>query len=116
MSIDKYLGRKYDPDLYNCAHFVCEVWDEFTGEPMRDRLESFLLPRSARHATYPLRRAFKRQDGPVSPCLALMRATGAAPHVGIFKNGRILHIDRNGVKFEPLELAMLPFKRIGFYK
>lgn len=116
MSVDRFLDRKYHADNYNCAHFVCEAWDEVTGEPMGDRLRSFLLPRGERTATYPLRRAFKRLDRPASPCLALMRRVGIAPHIGIFKNGRILHITESGVRFEPFSLAVMHFNKVEFFK
>lgn len=115
-SVDDYLERTYNRKTYNCAHFVCEVWQALTGEDISGALRGFLNGRGEGRAIINDLRKFKRLDAPESPCLALFHATRQAPHVGIYFKGRILHIQPRGVEFQPVEVVMLGFKRMGYYK
>jgi len=115
-SIDKFFHKKYNINTYNCAHFVCEVWEYLTGEPIAHKLTGILRPQKEREVGLQLRRQFKRITAPETPCLALMQRRGSAPHVGIFLRGRIFHIKELGVEFQPVEVASFGFDKIGFYK
>lgn len=116
MSIDAFYKKRYNRQLYNCAHFACEVWQHLTGESIAHKLAGLLEPPKDRRVTFDLRRQFKRLEAPESPCLALMQRRGSAPHVGIFVRGRILHIHELGVEFQPIDVASRGFEKIGFYK
>lgn len=116
MSIDAFFNRKYDRNNYNCAHFVCEVWESITGEDLTHKLAGFLRSPDDRRAVLSDLRVFKRLDRPESPCLALMQRRGSAPHVGLFVRGRVLHIHEMGVEFQPIDVASRGFEKIGFYK
>ena len=115
-SIDVFFHRKYDRNSYNCAHFVCEVWQSLTGESIAHKLAGLLEAPKDRRASFDLRRQFKRLERPESPCLALMQRRGSAPHVGLFLRGRVLHIHEMGVEFQPIDVASRGFEKIGFYK
>ncbi len=113
---DKYFGRKYDAKNYNCAHFVCDVWQDETGKDIRQAMGGFLAGRGDRRAILADLRAFKRLQAPQSPCIALFQSPRQAPHVGIFLRGRVLHISKEqGVRFDRMEYAALGAKKIGFY-
>lgn len=116
MSIDTFFHKKYDRNSYNCAHFVCDVWQHVTGEDLTLRLVGFLQAPANRKAVLSDLRSFQRLQTPQSPCLALMQRRGSAPHVGIFIRGRVLHIHEMGVEFQPIDVASRGFERIGFYK
>lgn len=116
MSIDRFLDRQYNSATYNCAHFVCEVWETVSGEPMGDRLKSFLLPSKLRYVERNLFKHFERLAQPVDGCIALMRRRHASSHVGIYRNKRILHIDQGGVRMDPLAVALMTFDRVDYFK
>jgi hypothetical protein len=117
VNIDRFMDRTYDKDSYNCAHFVCEVWNDVTGEPISDLLACFLLPRQFRHVGLPLRRSFYRLGAPVPPCLALFSNRRDTPHVGIFlRGGRILELTKAGVRCLPLEIVATNYQKVEFFK
>lgn len=116
MSIDEFFHKCYNRQSYNCAHFVCDVWKRVTGASIDHTLEGFLHPPSARRADPALRRAFVRLGQPVSPCIVLMQRAKSAPHVGVYLNGRVLHIHEHGVEFQPVDVASRGFDRVRFYK
>jgi len=116
MSIDQFFHRKYNINSYNCAHFVCEVWESLTGESIAHKLAGVLKPPKDRVVGFDLRRQFKRLAGPESPCLTLMQRAKNAPHVGIYLRGRVFHIQETGVEFQPIDVAKRGFDKIGFYK
>jgi hypothetical protein len=116
VSIDAFFHRKYNRQTYNCAHFVCDVWESLTGESLAHKLGGLLRPPKTRHASFDLRRQFKRLEAPESPCVVLMQRRGSQPHVGIFVRGRVLHIHEMGVEFQPTDVASRGFEKIGFYK
>lgn len=115
MTIDAYLNRTYNRKTYNCAHLVCEVWKDLTGDDISVALRGFLNGRGEGRAVLSDLRKFKRLTAPQSPCIVLFHANRQAPHVGIFLRGRVLHIQPRGVEFQPLDVVSLGFKRIGFY-
>lgn len=115
MSIDKFFNRTYERNHYNCAHFVCEVWKDLTGQDISGSMSGFLVPMKERHALPTLRRYFERLEGPRSPCIVLMQRPRYAPHVGIYLRGRVLHIQEHGVEFQPIDVATIGFTQIGYY-
>jgi hypothetical protein len=116
MSIDGFFHRKYNANTYNCAHFVCEVWESLTGQSLADRVEGLLRPRAERHVSFAMLRRLQRLERPISPCVVVMTRPRSAPHVGIYLDGRILHIEKEGVTYQPIEIASLGFKTMGYYK
>lgn len=114
--IDRFLPRVYDPANYNCAHFVCEVWEAETGQPIGEALAGFLAPRSARVADMRQRSKFTRLERPKSPCLVLMDRPKLAPHVGMYLRGKVLHIQEKGVQYMPLPIATYGYKSVRFYE
>lgn len=116
MSIDSFFHKKYNRDFYNCAHFVCDVWEHETGKRIDHNLESFLKPVSQRRVDPALRNLFTKLKEPVTPCIVLMQRKNSPPHVGIYLRGRVLHIHETGVEFQPVDVAARGFEKVGFYR
>lgn len=115
MSIDHFFTRQYHEGTYNCAHFVAEVWQWLTGGDIRDHLDGFLLPPAKRFVKTEIRRRFVRLEKPRSPCIVLMHRTKGSAHVGLFLNGKVLHIEKPGVRFQPVDVATIGFRTHRFY-
>lgn len=107
-SVDPYLGRPYDPASYDCWDMLREAWLELTGFDMGAR------PRSGA-PVLALGRHFQRLAGPASPAIALMRRPRVVSHVGLFWQGRVLHNQPGGVRFDRPEVASLGFTEVAFY-
>jgi hypothetical protein len=116
VSIDAFFNRTYNPNTYNCAHFVTEVWEHVTGSNIEGIMQGFLLPVKDRFAKTSLRHSFKRLKSPEHMALVLMRRPKTTPHVGLFYNGKVLQIERTGVTYLPLKIATLGFSKVSFYK
>ena len=98
------MARRYDKHNYNCFHFAIDVWKLETGEDI-----SFLLTGG--------RQRFQRVKRAVGIALALMHRPRLVSHIGVFVNGRILHLPEHGSpKREHPDIAMLGYKQIRYYK
>ena len=106
MAFDDYFNKVYNKNTYNCAHFVCDVWEDITGDDIRESFRGFLLPFKSRTATFGMRHRFKRLVEPVEPSIVLMSNRTGTPHVGIYTRGKVLHIrECGGVQYQPLDMA-----------
>ncbi len=115
MSIDCYLGRRYNNRSYNCLHFARDVWYDLTGVDITDRLSGLFNPidRIVKRENLA---TFTRLDSPVDPCLVLMQRPRVDAHIGVFIRGKVLHIQPTGVQFVPLEFASRGFKTVRYYR
>lgn len=112
MNIDQFLDREYDCESYNCGHFVVEVYKELTGIDLKNICSAFL---SSNLEWYSKELKFRtRLDKPVSPCLAMIKGNWQIPHVGIYIDGKILHLNDQGSSLDPLEV--FHNQRIIYYK
>lgn len=115
-SVDQFLDRVYDDASYNCLHFTDEVWLAATGRSIRERLAGLMSgPLASRRIRKGADSDFQRLQEPSSPCLVLLLNPKARPHTGVYIRGRLLHLTRAGVEYQPLKLASLFFKRQRFY-
>lgn len=113
MDINQFFHRSRTR-TYMCRHLMREVWLEITGEDLGDRLpglDSEILAFDTKQA-----RKFKRFVKPVSPCIVLMRRPHFTPHVGVFYNGRVIHLKPSGVEYQPLEVVARGFTEVRFYQ
>lgn len=116
MSIDIYMGRRYDRRSYNCGHFVADVWMDLTGVDIGPAMSGLVKPTGQGQAILAHLRAFKRITKPISPCIAMLSPPRGQPHVGIFLRGRILHITESGVHFDHIDVACMGFNHARFYE
>lgn len=97
MMLDDIMDRKLKKG-YTCHEFVCEAWKKITGK------ELVLKKR-------------KQIKVPESPCIVLLYNNDRSDsHVGIFYEGRIVHLSVRGVQYIPLEYVKIGFKKVSFYK
>lgn len=116
MNLDRFYDRTYNERTYNCAHFVVEVWQALKGEDLSEKLTGFMTSKDKRVVNPKIRFGFTRLKEPESPCLIVMHKHRQGSHVGIYLNGKILHIGESGVQHVPIGLATFGFDRYGFYK
>jgi len=114
VTVDKWLGKKYDAKNYDCLDWVCDVWLDETGEDLRARLEKFLG--HDRKVTPAIRKGFKRLKKPSSPCIVVMTRKGIDPHIGVFLRGKLGHLHSTGPEFLPVDLASRGFTSVTFYQ
>lgn len=106
MNFESLLKKIYQHD-YTCYEFACEAWCEITGQNLADRMQQFLNNVGC----------FQRLDKPESPCIAFFYRNDKSPtHVGLFIDGRILHLGFRGAQYVPLDMLMMTFKEVRFYK
>ena len=105
MNLDQLLDRTWTK-AYTCNEFACEVWQHITGEDLTQRLQDFLNGIGS----------FIPIDLPESPCIAFFSRENADSHVGIFFEGKLLHLTPKGVHYVYLEIAQSGFQQTRFYK
>lgn len=113
MSVDKYLGAMYVDRTYTCLHFANDVWRQETGFELNAELFAYL---NGGAANVGMRKSFERLSEPVSPCIVVFKPKGdGETHIGVYLRGRVLHLLRQGVQFQPIDIAAVGFKSFRFY-
>ena len=106
MNFDHLLSKTYQPG-YTCYEFACEAWLHIADENLSERMQSFLNGSGA----------FVPLHEPESPCITFFYRNDKSPtHVGLFIDGRILHLGFRGAQYAPMDLLMTTFKEVRFYK
>lgn len=113
--VDRYMGKSFCPKTYNCWHFVRDVWADLTGLDLGDQTPDTKSPEIYTEKAIKVANTMIRLENPVSPCLVLMQRNKVEPHVGIFYNGKVLHLSTNGVNYLPLDQATARFPQVSFY-
>jgi cell wall-associated NlpC family hydrolase len=108
MDLGDLIHKQFDLRNYNCYHFARDVWRHVTGK----ELPGVACPRTLLHAheivttyTDPLdadRPMFRELYGAKSPCIAVFSRRGAS-HVGVYLDGRVLHLGVSGARHESIE-------------
>jgi hypothetical protein len=107
VSLDKFLHAQYHKTQYNCGHFACDVYNYLTGADIE-------VP-TGTVSTVSLRRFVNKLSDPVSPCLAVMSRPHYTTHVGVYINGKIMHLTEQGARIEDVDVASLLFSKVRFY-
>lgn len=106
MNFDHLLSKNYQPG-YTCYEFTCEAWQHITHENLTERMHNFLNGSGE----------FSLLHEPESPCIAFFYRNNKTPtHVGVFIDGRIIHLGFRGAQYVPLDMLMTTFKEVRFYK
>lgn len=114
MNTDKYLSRRYNIQTYNCAHFAADVWYDLFGYDLSLQLTGFMRKKAEREVRISSLRAFKKLDCPKSPCFVWLHSRDIS-HVGVYIDGKVLHIRESGVKLELLDTLTIGYKKVTFY-
>lgn len=115
MSTDDFLDRT-PGRTYNCFDFVQEVWLRMTGEDVRNKMTKLIGDFKNRRWTASGMKQFKRLTEPSHPCFVVMQRKRTTPHVGIWFEGRVLHLTATGVEWQPLQVARRYFTDIRYYR
>lgn len=108
------LEARLSPN-YNCAHFLCDAWEQENGEDIREVMGCFLATRQGRTADSRLVHGLQRLPGPIAPCIVLWRRRGAAPHVGLYSRRTVLHLTDSGPIRQLLAVASIGYTSTRFY-
>lgn len=108
------LAARLSP-MYNCAHFLCDAWEQETGDDIRWALGCFLHSKQDRGAHLSLVHAMARLPAPQAPCVVLWRRRGNAPHVGLYSRRTVLHLTDSGPIRQVLAVASLGYQPPRFY-
>lgn len=113
---NKYLSRCYDQRFYNCFDFVREIWLELTHIDLecqtRDQcVDPQELNERALHVSTKLSRLSDIAD----PCLILFQRPRIAPHIGVFMDGKVLHLRERGPMYQPLYQVTPLYPEMSFY-
>jgi hypothetical protein len=114
-SIDCFLDR-VPTKRYNCLDFAREVWRYLTGEDITDALQLLQGDFERRRVTKYGMRRFRRLERPETPCFVVLKHPYSVPHVGIYLDAKVLHLNATHVDYQPLRVVMLGFQTVRFYK
>lgn len=114
LNIDSYLSRVWSFTDQNCWHVACDAWFDLTGIRIHSGIEDFRM--GALHATadHHADQLVKLQK-PQTPCLVLMQRRLSNPHVGVFIDGKILHMNDKGVSYMPAHNVIMGYTRVTYY-
>jgi hypothetical protein len=113
--IDSFLDRRPGPK-YNCFDLVSEAWLALTGECITDRFPRLQGAFVDRKMTHTGLRSAERLKTPVTPCVAIFQRPRTVPHVGIWIDGRILHLNESGAEFTLPEIAKRYYRTVRYYR
>jgi hypothetical protein len=115
-SIDPFLDRVETPG-YNCLDFTREAWAYLFGNDSAIRIEK--LCKAAHQGDIPVSAwgEFETLSKPVSPCFVVWKRKKVCPHVGIYIDGRVLHLTPIGAEFQVFDVVQLCLNRKArFYR
>lgn len=115
-STDKFLDRSFNEKSYNCYDLVREAWLDLTGTDLGAQ-----TPDSKSISTYTEKALFVANQltelqVPENPCIVLMLRSRTIPHIGVYVNGKVLHLSRTGTHYVALSSATASFPTVKFYK
>lgn len=100
---------KYDADKYCCEHFLIDAYRYYTGIDISNKLltSGFFCASNLRQ--------FVPATEPRQHTIVLFRDKGKA-HVGLWLDGRVLHLEPHGVVWQSLNIVMQGFERVTYYE
>jgi hypothetical protein len=118
IDVDMFLDRVPVPARkYTCLSFVLEVWKASFGEDVSGKFYRMLGGAcDLRGVALEQRARFTKLEAPVSPCFVLMwRINLKVPHIGIWYNGRILHLHETGAQYMSPSIVTRRFQRVSYF-
>lgn len=100
---------KYDADKYCCEHFLIDAYKHYRQIDLSPKLltSGFFNVRNLRQ--------FVQVDKPIQHTIVLFRDNRKA-HVGLWIDGRVLHLEPHGVVWQSLDYILRDFDRVVFYE
>lgn len=115
-SVERFIVKEYDKKNYNCWHFACDVWSSMTGQLYTpDKVDNYQPTSQLHERALNIAQQFVTLDSPKSPCFVLMRRQRLEPHVGIFMNGNILHLNERGAFYQPAHTVTACYPTVTYH-
>lgn len=114
--LDKYLSKTFNHRNYNCYHFVREVWLELTGIDLGDQAPETVSAQSYTEKALQVANTLERLQSPSDPCIVLLQRARIEPHIGVYVDGKVLHLTRTGAYFMTLNQVTPGYPTVSFYK
>ena len=118
-SIDPLLNRQYDATKYHCVHFVVDAAKYLFDLDYTPYFMSLAGQVSAQLKTAHVGYDFSQTvelDKPKDGCVVLMLNLLNKAHVGLFYQGRVLHIAEQGVYFQELRSLQRNYSGFKYYE
>jgi hypothetical protein len=114
---EKFLSKQYSANTYNCWDFALDVWADLQGRTIPHAATNAEEPASQLHqlALLTAHKDFVALPAPVSPCFVLMQRQRMAPHIGVYINGKVLHMNSRGPCYDDLHHVTVPFPTVTFH-
>lgn len=117
-SHDHLLGKRYDLNHYNCVHFVHEAGLDLYGIDRGEALEFFMKPIKEKLFLPSRLKLLNPLPIPKEGCIVAFhpKQSNKAPHVGLYRLGRVLHLQESGVSWVSIPvIKAFGFNRVSFY-
>lgn len=114
VDLDQFFFRSYDAHNYNCAHFAAEVYQALTGKCVLAMVTAFCS--GDKKQNFQHRNDVERIEEPSEPCFVWFCRPGDPPHVGVYVNHGVMHIQHDGVMHQPVRDLAHYFKQVKFYR
>ena len=117
-SIDALLDRQYNAKHYHCVHFVLDAAQYLFDKDYSDYFISlrgeFSPELKKRHIDYDYTETVELTM-PADGCVVLMTNMLNQAHVGLFYQGRVLHISEHGVRFQTIRTLANHYTGFKYY-
>lgn len=111
----KYTSKQYDDDNYDCLHFACELYNELTGISVDDGVFTQCQNTGKRIVNPTMLRRYQPLQSPKSPCFVVMHRVDKRTHAGVYIDGCIVHLTKNGLQYLPPHLLATNYPVIHYY-
>jgi cell wall-associated NlpC family hydrolase len=112
--IEKYLSRRFNYQTSNCWHLVRDFWYELHGVQLPDHTPSNVW-QQGNAAAEAAAVSYRELTAPADPCIVLLRFPRGTPHVGVYYQGRVLHITPYGAFYQTLDTLQRGWRTCQFY-
>lgn len=113
--INNLLRKKFDMRTYNCWHFTRDAWLALTGHDLGDRMSAVALPSAMIEKIEEQVKTLTEIEQPQSPCIVVFSGPRVVPHIGVFYDGKLLQIGKEGATYAPLHVTARHFPEARYY-
>lgn len=115
-SVDKYLNKSFSYKNYNCYHFVRDIWLELTGVDLGDQVPKDPGTEAYNQKALQVANTLTELPSPQDPSIVLFRRARLEPHIGVYLNGKVLHLTRHGAYYMALGQVSAGYPKVTYYK
>ena len=116
-SLDRFLDKAPVPG-FDCLDLAREVWGYVSEEDAKSHLDELCAGVHAEdgHVVLSTMKKFEKLETPSEKCFVVMHGPKGKLHIGVFVDGRVIHMTHNGVEYRPLSMMKMLFHKIGYYR